>query len=154
MSPCFERLNANDAEQYAAALRDPVLNELLSLMYPQILKRYADPVVGRTPLSDTNSIHIGVFEDTDLCGVVCLKRNESIAEVGYWLHPKFHGRGLIQVALRLAEDEGHNVFGVKLFHAFINRSNERSQAAAVRAGYVPSGEFNDQDEERFEKRFR
>jgi ribosomal-protein-alanine N-acetyltransferase len=64
-----------------------------------------------------------------LAGTICLwniDKEHSRIEVGYELHPDFHGKGIAQEALAKILDYGFNTLKFKTIVAYPNSANERS----------------------------
>ncbi len=71
-------------------------------------------------------------------GVLGLTRTGDVAELGYWLLPKFHGRGLMAEAVALALR--HQVGSLATIFATVDRSNTASIKLLDRSGLRLTGE--------------
>lgn len=63
---------------------------------------------------------IALQENSDLIGTICywnLIPEDGIAEIGYELHPDFHGKGIMQEAIKAVIDYGFNEMKVKIIKA-------------------------------------
>ena len=71
-------------------------------------------------------------------GGLGLTRTGGVAELGYWLLPKFHGRGLMAEAVALALR--HHVGSLAAIFATVDRSNTASIKLLDRSGLRLTGE--------------
>ena len=65
-----------------------------------------------------------------IIGTICLwnfSQNNKTAEVGYDLHPEFHGLGIMSEALNSIIDFGFNNLKLDKIEAFTHRENENSK---------------------------
>ncbi len=66
----------------------------------------------------------------DLIGTICLwnfSENRKIAEVGYDLHPNFHGQGIMSESLKSVLKLGFNILKLDQIEAYTHRNNEPSK---------------------------
>ena len=69
-------------------------------------------------------------DDLKLMGTITLwkiSEENSRAEIGYELHPDFHGKGIMQEAFARVVDYGFQTMKLKTIIAFTNDKNERSR---------------------------
>lgn len=61
------------------------------------------------------------------------------AEIGYWLHSEFYGRGLMSEAVGCVCDAGFEQLGLQRIEIKTSEHNSKSQAIARRLGFVQEG---------------
>ncbi len=69
---------------------------------------------------------IALQENNELIGTICLwniNTEDDAAEIGYELHPDFHGKGIMQEALNAVIDFGFNTMQLKVITAFTIPAN-------------------------------
>ena len=72
-------------------------------------------------------------------GFVGFDERHKTAEIGYWLVPQFNGRGYVTRGIRFLEDLAFGQMGINRIQIKVDVNNLKSQAVAVRAGYVKEG---------------
>ncbi|MBR4892212.1 MAG: GNAT family N-acetyltransferase [Alphaproteobacteria bacterium] len=72
-------------------------------------------------------------------GFVNFNEEYKFAELGYWLAPDFNGRGLVVRGIAALENLAFGQFGLNRLQIKVDTENVKSQAVAVRAGYVKEG---------------
>jgi RimJ/RimL family protein N-acetyltransferase len=78
----------------------------------------------------------GFFSGDDVVGGGSLHpRGPGVAEVGYWLHPAFAGRGIVTRAARLLVEAALSLPGVDEVELRHDRANAASEAVARRLGF-------------------
>ena len=76
----------------------------------------------------------------EFIGVVGLARTGDVAELGYWLLPRFHGQGLMAEAV--ASVLRHQVGSLARVFATVDRNNAASIKLLDRSGLRLTGEHN------------
>lgn len=82
-------------------------------------------------------------------GTICiwnLKTEQESGEVGYILHPRFQGQGLMQEALLAVMDYGFSSMGLRVLEAHTEERNLRSRALLQRCGFAEVGQEVEQGE--------
>lgn len=72
---------------------------------------------------------ISLKNNPKLIGTICLwnfSKNQKIAEIGYDLHPKYHGQGIMNEAMKHVLDFGFNTIGFEVIEAFTHKDNINS----------------------------
>lgn len=85
--------------------------------------------------------------DNRLIGTICLwniSATENKAEVGYVLHPRWEGKGLMHEALGKVMEYGFDVMKLKAIEAVLVPANKRSIALLERNGFVYEGKLEDE----------
>ena len=72
-------------------------------------------------------------------GFVLFSERQKTAELGYWLAPDFNGRGFVARAIKFLEDFAFEQAGMNRLQIGVDVRNLKSQAVAVRAGYIKEG---------------
>lgn len=72
-------------------------------------------------------------------GFVGFNEGHKMAEIGYWLAQDFNGRGLVTRGIEVLENLGFGQLGLNRIQIKADAENLKSQAVAVRAGYVKEG---------------
>jgi ribosomal-protein-alanine N-acetyltransferase len=73
-----------------------------------------------------------------VCGVFDIKWGNESGEIGYWLNPKYAGRGLMSEAVNAVTDEFLNM-GFKRIIILANPENIASCRVAEKCGFVREG---------------
>lgn len=73
------------------------------------------------------------------CGFTAIDEDSNFAEVGYVLHPEYHGQGLMTEALKEVIRFGFEVLCVERIEAKHMEGNERSAAVMKRCGMQHEG---------------
>lgn len=82
--------------------------------------------------------------DAKLIGTICLWNLDpetGKAEVGYSMHPEYHGSGFMHEAMRAVIDYGINTMQVKVIEAYTHRENKRSRNLLERNGFTRDTEL-------------
>ena len=69
-----------------------------------------------------------------------IRREQGIAEIGYWVAAHARGRGIATRAVRLATDWALGELGLEKLEIMTHEDNTASQGVARAAGYVETGE--------------
>jgi ribosomal-protein-alanine N-acetyltransferase len=100
-------------------------------------------------ISNNQSIYwvIALKENNFLIGTICywnIVAEKNVAEIGYELHPDYHGKGIMQQAIATVIDFGFNIMQLKAITAFTSPANiasvkslERNNFKIVTAGKRP-----------------
>ena len=78
---------------------------------------------------------ITLKSDPKIIGTICLwnfSDDNKIAEVGYDLHPKFHGRGIMDESLKMIIDYGFGKLKLDKIEAFTHTENINSRNLLVK----------------------
>ncbi|MEO5572452.1 MAG: GNAT family N-acetyltransferase [Bacteroidia bacterium] len=83
-------------------------------------------------IANNESIYwaIALKNNFKLTGTICLwniSQEHFRAEIGYELHPDFHGKGIMQEAFTKVVEYGFHTMKLKTIVAFTNALNERSR---------------------------
>jgi [ribosomal protein S5]-alanine N-acetyltransferase len=79
-----------------------------------------------------------------LIGTICfwqLDPENNKAELGYTLHPDFHGKGYMQEALKTVLRYGHEHLQLELIEAITHEENLKSRALLERNGFARDAEL-------------
>ncbi len=71
-------------------------------------------------------------------GTICLwnfSKNRNLAEVGYDLHPKFHGQGIMSEALQCILEYGFLSLNLQYIEAFTHKNNEPSKRLLIKNNF-------------------
>jgi ribosomal-protein-alanine N-acetyltransferase len=85
------------------------------------------------------------YKDFSNVGSICLwniSKSDLKAEVGYVLHPDFHGRGFMREALNKVTGYAFSTLGLKEIEAWTHKENKPSISLLERCGFkkIPVGE--------------
>ena len=90
---------------------------------------------------------ISKIDNSKLIGTICLwnfNETKTIAEIGYELHPDFHGKGLMSEAMKSVLNFGFSTLNFVSIEAFTSKHNEPSKSLLNKFGF--SLEPNRKDE--------
>ena len=90
---------------------------------------------------------ISKINNPKLIGTICLwnfNESKTVAEVGYELHPEFHGKGLMSEAMKTVLNFGFSTLNIKSIEAFTSKHNKSSKSLLNKFGF--SLEPNRKDE--------
>ena len=76
-------------------------------------------------------------------GFVRISPENFRAEVGYLLHPEYHGNGIMQEALQAVVDYGFRVMKLHSIVAIVNPDNTASARVLERNGFRKEGQFRE-----------
>ena len=74
---------------------------------------------------------MSLLDNPKLIGTICLwnfNESKTIAEIGYELHPDFHGKGFMSEAMEAVLKFGFNELQLKIIEAYTSKYNESSKA--------------------------
>jgi ribosomal-protein-alanine N-acetyltransferase len=83
-----------------------------------------------------------------MVGSVCLwniSPDRTSAELGYDLHPKFQGKGIMSEAVDAVLKFGFQTIDLQTIEAFTSRYNEASIKLLIRKRFVPDENRRDED---------
>jgi [ribosomal protein S5]-alanine N-acetyltransferase len=105
-------------------------------------------------ISNNQSIYwvIALKENNFLIGTICywnIVAEKDVAEIGYELHPDYHGKGIMQQAMALVIDFGFNTMQLKMITAFTSPANIASVKSLERNNFkiVTAGKHTDELDE-------
>jgi len=81
---------------------------------------------------------ISKLEDPKFIGTICLwnfNNEKTIAEIGYELHPDYHGKGLMSEAMEKVLNFGFKDLQLKTIEAFTSKHNEPSKKLLNKFGF-------------------
>jgi len=90
---------------------------------------------------------ITLTETSQFIGTICLWKfaeGNTVAEVGYALHPDFQGKGIMTEALNCVIAYGFDSLKLKSVDAYTNRNNAKSIALLERKGFIHQPEKTDE----------
>jgi len=76
-------------------------------------------------------------------GFYRIQKENHRGEVGYMLHPEFHGKGIMQEALEAVLDYGFNKINFHSIEAVIDPHNIASEKLLLRNNFVKEGYFKE-----------
>ena len=89
---------------------------------------------------------ITLKNDPRLIGNVCfwrIQKEHYRAEIGYTLHPDWHGKGIMQEAIIAVLDYGFKIMGLHSVEANVNPENIASIKSLERTGFVREAYFKE-----------
>jgi ribosomal-protein-alanine N-acetyltransferase len=102
-------------------------------------------------ISNNQSIYwvIALKENNFLIGTICywnIVAEKDIAEIGYELHPDYHGKGIMQQAMALVINFGFNTMQLKMITAFTLPANIASVKSLEKNNFKvdTTGKFTDE----------
>lgn len=93
---------------------------------------------------------IALKNDPEIIGTICLwnfSDNNKIAEVGYDLHPKFQGKGIMNESLKMIINYGFGKLKLNKIEAFTQAENVNSRNLLVKNGFQLIKNRKDSDNE-------
>jgi ribosomal-protein-serine acetyltransferase len=93
-------------------------------------------------LAADRSLELGIFSETRVAGVIGLRGLSDPnrqAEIGYWLHGAFEGRGIMTRACRAVIDHAFGDLGLNRIRILCATDNLRSQGIPQRLGFQREG---------------
>ena len=76
-------------------------------------------------------------------GFYRIQKENHRGEVGYMLHPEFHGKGIMQEALEEVLNYGFNTINFHSIEAVIDPHNVASEKLLVRNNFIKEGHFKE-----------
>ena len=89
---------------------------------------------------------IALKNDPKLIGNICfwrIQKEHYRAEIGYVLHPAYHGKGIMQEAIMAVLDYGFKIMGIHSVEANVNPENITSIKTLERTGFVREAYFKE-----------
>ena len=89
---------------------------------------------------------ITLKNNNKLIGTICfwnISIEENKAEIGYVLHPDFHGQGIMQEAVQKVIEYGFEKIKLRSIEAILNPDNLKSIELLKRNGFLYAGELGD-----------
>ncbi|MEZ4780155.1 MAG: GNAT family N-acetyltransferase [Flavobacteriaceae bacterium] len=81
---------------------------------------------------------ISAIDDAKLMGTICLwnfSNKKTVAEIGYELHPDFHGKGFMSEAMETVLNFGFTNLQLKTIEAYTSKYNESSKVLLNKFGF-------------------
>ncbi|GAA5099038.1 GNAT family N-acetyltransferase [Nocardia iowensis] len=136
---------ADDVDAITECCQDPSIGEWVTIPVPytrENAKTFIDDIVRPGWAGHSPTWALRLFENGPVVGMIGLgERDESAAEIGYWLAPAERCRGLMTQAVNLVCDYGFRPDGMALqrisWRAFVG--NYASAAVARRTGFRYEG---------------
>jgi len=94
--------------------------------------------------------NITLKNDPKMIGTICLwnfSEDQKIGEVGYDLHPHFHGKGIMSEALKCVVNFGFQKLNLEKIEAYTHRENESSKRLLENNNFTLVSEKNDNNNE-------
>ncbi len=91
---------------------------------------------------------ISLKNSTTLIGTICfwnIDKENSVAEMGYILHPDFQGKGIMQEAITRIIDYGFNTMKLKAIVADLHCNNIKSLKLLERNGFTYTKKSDESD---------
>lgn len=88
--------------------------------------------------ADDKAIHTHIIHDNKIIGAVSLNNiyhHLKKAEIGYWLHQDYQGRGVMTLAVRAMMDIAKNIYGMAVVDIKAGEHNTPSRKVAERLGF-------------------
>jgi ribosomal-protein-serine acetyltransferase len=116
---------------------------------PQTIEQRAELIARwRQEWLDGGDVPLGIFVDGEVAGAGGLhrRRGPGVLEIGYWLRPRFVGRGLASGTARLLTEAAFAVPGIEAVEIHHDKANVRSGAVPRRLGFTLLSEEPDEIE--------
>lgn len=87
-------------------------------------------------------------EDDELIGMICLirmKPEHFRTEIGYVLHPDFHGKGIMNEAIQMVIDYAFKVLKFHSIEAVIDPDNSASEKLLIRNHFVKEAHLRENE---------
>jgi RimJ/RimL family protein N-acetyltransferase len=137
------------------------VNEIFFLRSDARVMKYIDKAPAKSP--DEAMQHINLIldleknneavewaitlkEDTKLIGTICfwnIQKDHFRAEIGYALHPDYHGKGIMQEAMSKVLDYGFNIMKLHSVEANVNPGNAASIKLLERNKFIREAYFRE-----------
>lgn len=142
---------ANDAEVIFELRTDEVVNEFIQRP-PERKDNNGSEFIERITkgISNGEILYwiISKKNDPQLMGTICLwnfNETRTIAEVGYDLFTKHHGKGIMNEALDAVLSHGFHSLKLNAIEAFTHKDNSRSTHLLIKNGFVLDRKRKDLD---------
>lgn len=144
-----ERLLLRKMEVFDAAVilylrSDKTVNEFIERSENRRTKTMAQAIEFITEVNDdfenNKSVSWGITfkQEAEIIGTICLwnfSENNTVAEVGYNLSPKFQNKGIMSEALKCVIDFGFDKLKLDKIEAFTHNKNENSKKLLEKTGF-------------------
>lgn len=143
----LRRITADDVYEVFALRSDP---ETMKYIPRPLAKTKLDAMDHITMVNkgvaDNNSINwaITLKEDNKLIGMICLIRMQPEnyrTEIGYILHPAFHGMGIMHEAVGTLINYAFNILGFHSLEAVIDPENKASEQVLLKHNFVKEAHY-------------
>lgn len=109
-------------------------------------KQFIDKI--NNGIKNNEWIYWGITEKNDetLIGTICLwniSKENFRAEIGYALHPDFHGKGFMSEAMEVVLDYGFNKLDLHSIEAHVHPRNQPSINLLQKKGFIEEGHFKE-----------
>jgi len=151
----LRQLTVADADAIAALRSNEIVNKYLGrskTTSPAEAIQFIDKI--NTAISNNTALYwvIALQETNELVGTICLWNiiiEDDTAEIGYELHPNFHGKGIMQEAMKAVIAYGFNKMQLKVITAFTLAENIASLKLLEKNNFKPdtSGKHSTPDDE-------
>lgn len=144
-------MKPSDAKEVFQIRSHPKVNAYIQRTPPQHIKVAEAFVKNITTKIEKDEIvfwAICTKEQPEMIGSVCfwnLSEDGKYGEIGYELHPDFHGMGLMTEALQVAIQHGFSTFGFEQIAAYTHRENKASIQLLLKLGFVLNESLIDED---------
>lgn len=95
---------------------------------------------------ESDDVHLLICRENQPMGIVSLEEKEepaNIAELGIWLHPKYHGEGYGTEAVELILEHGFRQLNYYKLFARAHADNQASKKLWKKHGFEREGEFRE-----------
>lgn len=140
----LRRLELRDAGPMVKACNDPVTQQWLPLPRPYTEQNALHFITRRSPEERSSGLGLvrAIEQDGEFAGVIDLKNvswQARTAEIGYWVHPAFRGRGIAGRAAHLLATWAMAENGFQRVEIRVATGNTASLRSAVARGFVVEG---------------
>lgn len=97
-------------------------------------------------INESSDIHLLICKEKQAMGIVSLEETEGsakVAEIGIWLHPKFHRNGYGTESIELITEYGFKQLNYHKIYARAHENNKPSQKIWEKQGFNKEGELRD-----------
>ncbi|NEU09984.1 GNAT family N-acetyltransferase [Flavihumibacter sp. R14] len=148
---------------YLREITDQDVNEVFALRSDPATMRYIPRPLAKTQqdardhismiskgVSDNEFINwaIALKEDNKLIGMICLLRMQLKnfrTEIGYILHPDFHGKGIMDAAIKEVINYAFNTLKFHSIEAVIDPANSASEKVLLRNNFIKEGHLKENE---------
>jgi RimJ/RimL family protein N-acetyltransferase len=125
----------DDADWYAAAVRDPQIQRFTSEPEDLTAAQVRAAIAALRQRSEQVGLVICDPVTGQRLGNIALRRAGTVGEVGYWVAAEARGRGVATAALRLLSAWALATLGLRELRLWCHAANWGSRRVAERAGY-------------------
>jgi [ribosomal protein S5]-alanine N-acetyltransferase len=151
----LRQLTVADADAITVLRNNAIVNQYLDrpkTTTPAEALRFIDKI--NDGIDNNVSIYwvISLRENHQLIGTICLWNivaEDDAAEIGYELHPDFHGKGIMHEAINAVIDFGFNTMQLKVITGFTSPANTASIKSLERNNFKldVAGKYSDSNNE-------